>query len=106
MSNEMNTLELVGRPGDDIPTSSIELWCVHGDCDYHWLITYIHRSGNTTSVSREKNIPMKWIQDIPREKAITTIIFLVMYKCPGLRSLASHIWVSFQDCDYRCTDFV
>ncbi|KAA8648119.1 hypothetical protein EYZ11_013350 [Aspergillus tanneri] len=102
----MNTLELAVRPGDDIPISSIELWCIHGDCDYHWLITYTHPSGNTTSVSREKNVSIKWIKDIPREKAIATISFPVTYWCPDLRTLASHTWNSFEQRDYKCTDFV
>lgn len=102
----METLELVGRPGNDIPISSIELWCIHGDRHYHWLITYTHCSGNTTSVSREENIPIQWTPDSSRKEAIVTIIFPVTYKCPDLRGLASHMWNSIQEHNYKCTNFV
>ncbi|KAJ5096431.1 hypothetical protein NUU61_005787 [Penicillium alfredii] len=94
------------RRGDDIRIKSIEAWCMHEeDCGYHWVITYSHPTGGSTSVSREINVPPKWITGIPREKGITAIEFPVTSWCPDLESLASRVCF-LEEHHYSCANFV
>ncbi|RAH53811.1 hypothetical protein BO85DRAFT_503992 [Aspergillus piperis CBS 112811] len=55
----------------------------------------VDRPGNDISIS---SIELWYFS---RKEAIAIIIFLAIYKCPGLRNLISHVWISVQERDCR-----